>query len=146
MKGAWPKVTGQIRFSFEADHSMARIGKHCEERHTHAYFVRFGWTHEIQAFTGYTHEFIKQRSAFDSLVERVSGNYLNDLLPVQPSAEFLALWLLANTEPAYCDHVIVECYESYTVRVDRGGQRSEWMEFLAGRGADPYSNQAFTLK
>lgn len=146
MKRAWPKVTGQIRFRFQAEHSMPRIGRHCQVRHAHDYVVWFGWTHEIQPTSGYTHEFLKQQAAFKSLIGRVRGQHLNDLLPMQPSAEVLALWLLANTEPAYCDHVIIETYDNYRVRVDRTGQRSEWMEFLAGRGSDPYSNDVFALK
>jgi len=146
MKRSWPKITGQIRFEFDADHAMPRIGKGCECRHTHHYAVTFGWTHEVQPFYGYTHEFMEKRDEFRELVDRVRGQYLNDILPMQPSAEVLALWLLAQTEPAYCDHVIVQTYDDYTVRIDRSLQRSEWMNFLAGRGPDPYSNEVYTLK
>lgn len=146
MKGAWPKVTGQIRFDFDADHSMPRIGKHCEVRHTHSYSVWFGWTHEIHPISGYTHEYLKQNNEFQRVVSKVAGQYLNDILPMQPSAEVLAMWLLFNIEPAYCDHVIVETYGNYRARADRSGQRSEWAEFFAGRGPDPYSNHVFTLK
>lgn len=146
MKRSWPKVTGSIRFEFDADHAMPRIGKGCECRHTHHYAVTFGWTHEIMPPQGFTHEFMKQRDEFADVVAMVADKYLNDVLPMQPSAEVLAMWLLAQTEPAYCDHVIVEAYDGYTVRVDRGQQRSEWMEFLAGRGPDPYSNGTYTLK
>lgn len=146
MKGSWPKVTGQIRFEFQAEHSMPRIGKECAARHAHDYVVWFGWTHEIQPTSGFTHEYQKQNEAFRSLITKVRGQYLNDLLPMQPSAEVLALWLLSNTEPAYCDHVIVETYEGYRVRADRSLQRSEWTEFLAGRTEDPFSTEAFKLK
>lgn len=125
---------------------MPRIGGGCECRHTHHYVVTFGWTHPIQPFSGFTHEYMRQKAEFAEIVERVSGKYLNDVLPTQPSAEFLAMWLLAQTDPAYCDHVIVETYDVYTVRADRTGQRSEWLEFLAGRAPDPYSNETFTLK
>jgi 6-pyruvoyl-tetrahydropterin synthase len=146
MKRSWPKVTGSIRFEFWAKHAMPRIGKGCEASHLHHYAVWFGWTHEIQPTSGFTHEYLKQRGAFESLIGKLREQYLNDVLPMQPSAEALALWLLANTDPAYCDHVIVETYDNYRVRVDRALQRSEWMEFLAGRGSDPYSSPGFTLK
>lgn len=152
VKRSWPKITASIRFEFDADHAMPRIGKGCECRHTHHYAVSFGWTHEIQPMYGYTHEFMKQRNEFRELVDRVAGKYLNDILPMQPSAEVLAMWLLAQTEPAYCDHVIVQAYDDHDgatpleVRVDRSLQRSEWMNFLAGRGPDPYSNEVYTLK
>lgn len=140
MKGSWPKVTGQIRFQFDATHSMPRIGKGCEAPHSHAYAVTFGWTHEIQPKHGYTHEFMEHRRDLDELVSKVRGKYLNNILPMQPSAEVLALWFLANTDAAYCDHVIVETYDGYVVRADRSLQRSEWTEFLAGRKFDsPYT-------
>lgn len=118
----------------------------CEKRHSHHYVVQFGWTHEIQPMYGYTHEWMKQRRDFERVVSQVSGQFLNDILPMQPSAEVLAMWLLAQTEPAYCDHVIVQAYDGYTVRVDRALQRSEWTQFLAGRSPDPFSNEMFTLK
>lgn len=146
MKGSWPKVAASMRFEFDADHSMPRIGKHCEARHTHSYVVVFGWTHEIQPRFGYTHEVTEQRRDFSELIARVAGKYLNDILPMQPSAEVLALWLLAHTEPAYCDQVTVSTYDGYTARADRNVQRSEWMQFLAGRADDPYSNHVYTLK
>lgn len=146
MKGSWPKVTGSIRFEFDAEHAMLRIGGGCECRHAHHYVVWFGWTHEVQPMDGFTHEFREQRGKFSPLVARVRGQFLNDLLPMQPSAEVLAMWMLAQTDPAYCDHVIVQAYDDYTVRVDRALQRSEWMEFLAGRAADPFSNETFKLK
>lgn len=151
MKRSWPKVTGQIRFEFDADHAMPRIGGGCECRHTHHYVVTFGWTHEIMPRFGFTHEVMKQRQEFQEIIDKVAGKYLNDILPMQPSAEALALWVLAQwllteTEPAYCDHVIVQAYGDYTVRVDRGLQRSEWMDFLAGRAPNPFDNEVFTLK
>lgn len=145
VKGSWPKVTGSIRFEFWAEHAMPRI-RGCEERHRHEYVVTFGWTHEIQPMFGFTHESMKQRREFEELIDRVAGKYLNDVLPMQPSAEVLALWLLAQTEPAYCDHVIVETNYQHTARADRGLQRSEWMEFLAGRKPAPWSEETFKLK
>lgn len=145
MKRSWPKVTASIRFDFHAEHSMTRLGKECAVPHRHQYSVHFGWTHEIQPMSGFTHEFAKQRREFQLLIDRVAGKYLNDILPMQPSAEVLALWLLAHTEPAYCDNVVIETYGGYTVRVDRELQRSEWMGFMRG-GPDPYSNHIFTVK
>jgi 6-pyruvoyl-tetrahydropterin synthase len=146
VKRSWPKVTSSIRFDFDADHAMVRLGGGCECRHTHHYVVIFGWTHEIQPFYGYTHELTKQRAEFKDIVDRVAGKFLNDVLPTQPSAEFLAMWLLAQTEPAYCRHVLVTTYDDYSVTAERTGQRSEWLEFLAGRAPDPYSNEVYTLK
>lgn len=125
---------------------MTRIGHGCELRHTHHYVVHFGWTHEIGPYHGYTHEFMKQQRHFADVVARVSSQYLNDVLPMQPSAEVLALWLLAQTEPAYCDHVIVQTYDNYTARADRSEHNHKWSEFLAGRRPDPYSNEVYTLK
>jgi 6-pyruvoyl-tetrahydropterin synthase len=146
MRGAWPKVTASIRFHFDACHSMTRIGGESAEVHEHRYEVIFGWTHEIQPRFGYTHERSEQVEKFEGLIGDLHTANLNEVLPMQPSAEVIALWLLAQTEPAYCDHVIVRTYDGYEARADRDGQRSEWMQFLAGRATDPYSSAEFTLK
>ncbi len=146
MKGSWPKVSASLILRFFASHSMPRIGGSSAIPHLHDYEVCFGWTHEIQPRFGYTHEIGEQRTKFTALLDRLREKNLNDILPMQPSAEVIALWLLANTEPAYCDHVIVRTYEGYEVRADRELQRSEWMRFLAGNASDPYSSGTFTLK
>lgn len=139
-------MSASITLHFFATHSMPRIGGLAAVPHIHDYEVCFGWTHEIQPRFGYTHELGEQRTMFTALLDQLREKYLNDLLPMQPSAEVIALWLLAQTEPAYCDHVIVRTYEGYEVRADRELQRSEWMQFLAGRAADPFSSKTFTLK
>jgi 6-pyruvoyl-tetrahydropterin synthase len=146
MKGSWPKVTASLRFDCEAIHAMIRLGGECAKPHVHRYEITFGWTHEIQPRQGYTHERSEQHAKFTKIIQRIQGADLNNLLPMQPSAEVLALWALAQLEPAYCDHVIVRCYDGYEVRADRQRQRGEWMQFLAGRGPDPFSNETFTLK
>ena len=146
MKGSWPRVSASLTLHFSATHSMPRIGGASSVPHVHDYEVRFGWTHEIQPRFGYTHELGEQRAKFTALLDQLREKYLNNLLPMQPSAEVIALWLLAHTEPAYCDQVTVQAYDGYEVRADRELQRSEWMQFLTGRTPDPFSNETFTLK
>lgn len=142
MKGSWPKVTASVTLRFFATHAMTRLGGPAAEPHVHDYEVTFGWTHEINPLHGYTHEVGQQRAKFTALVNRLHEQDLNAVLPFEPSAEILALWLLGHTEPAYCDHVILRAYEGYEVRVDRALQRSEWMHFLAGRGPCPLKEVA----
>jgi 6-pyruvoyl-tetrahydropterin synthase len=137
VKSSWPKVTASITLRFFATHSMPKIGGPSAEPHVHDYEVCFGWTHEIRPTHGYTHELGEQRPKFIALVDRLREKHLNDVLPMQPSAEVIALWLLAQTEPAYCDHVIVRTYDGYEARADRDRQRSEWMQFLASRADAP---------
>lgn len=139
MKGSWPKVTASMTFRFFATHSMPLIGGPAADPHVHDYEVQFGWTHEIRPSHGYTHEIGEQRPKFLKLVERLRKSDLNAVLPMQPSAEVIALWLLAQTEPAYCDHVIVRTYDGYEARVDRSRQHAEWMQFLAGREPAPFA-------
>lgn len=146
MKRAWPKVSASLTLNFFAHHSMPRVGGACAQPHVHDYEVTFGWTHEIQPSTGYTHELGEQKGRLLKALQPLRECDLNNVLPMQPSAEVIALWLLAHTEPAYCDHVIVRTYEGYQARADRSQQRAEWMGFLAGRSPDPYSNREFTLK
>lgn len=146
MKGSWPKISACMRFELDATHAMTRLGAINAAVHAHHYEVTFGWTHEIQPKDGFTFEYSEQHRKFRKLLSQLDGKHLNDVLPMQPSAEALALWLLSRTDPAYCDHVAVRCYDGYEVRADRKDQRSEWMLFLADRGPDPYSNDTFTLK
>jgi 6-pyruvoyl-tetrahydropterin synthase len=138
VKGSWPKVTASLTLRFFATHSMQKIGGPAALPHVHDYEVCFGWTHEIRPTHGYTHELGEQRERLVALVGRLREQDLNDVLPMQPSAEAIALWLLAQTEPAYCDHVIVRAYDGYEARADRALQRSEWMRFLAGRAPAPF--------
>lgn len=141
MKGLWPKVSASITLRFFATHSMPKIGGPSAVPHVHDYEVKFGWTHEIRPGHGYTHELGEQMPRFRALIDRLREKYLNDVLPMQPSAEVIALWLLAQTEPAYCDHVIVRTYEGYEARADRELQKSEWMRFLAGRAPSPFTGE-----
>lgn len=138
MKCSWPKVSASVTLHFFATHAMPKVGGRAATPHLHDYEVQFGWTHEIRPSHGYTHELGEQRGRLVALVGRLREQNLNDLLPMQPSAEVLALWLLAQTEPAYCDHVIVRTYDGYEARADRDLQRSEWMQFLAGRTPSPF--------
>lgn len=141
MKGSWPKVTASVTLRFFATHCLPKIGGTSAIPHVHEYEVIFSWTHEIRPTYGYTHEIGEQRMRFMALVDRIRERTLNDVLPLQPSAEVIALWLLAQTEPAYCDCVILRADDGYEARVDREGQRSEWMQFLAGHAPAPFPGE-----
>lgn len=139
MKGSWPKITASLTLRFFATHAMTKIAGPASAPHVHDYEVVFGWTHEIQPAYGYTHELGEQRARFTELLDEVRDKYLNTVLPMQPSAEVIALWLLAQTWPAFCDYVIVRAYEGYEVRADREHQRAEWMRFLSGHAPAPFA-------
>jgi 6-pyruvoyl-tetrahydropterin synthase len=126
---AWPKVEYGRRYMFSATHSMDHLGGECAIPHEHHYMVEFIAVHEIQPYrTGYTHSLAELDEKFEPLVRSVQDKYLNDLLPMPPSIEALALYFLANTQPSHCSAVEMDGYSGYRVRVERNLQRSEWLE------------------
>ena len=70
----------------------------------------------------------------DGVINRLSGRYLNDVLPVPPTAEMMACWILAHL-PSYWSFVVIHAYGGFECRVDRSGLTMEWIEKLAGAAA-----------
>ena len=126
---AWPKVEYGRRYGFTATHAMTHLGGECAVPHEHHYMVEFIGLHEIQPHsTGYTHSLGELDKEFEPLVHGIQDKYLNDVLPMPPSIEALALYFLANTQPSHCSAVELTGYGGYRVRVERNLQRSEWMD------------------
>jgi 6-pyruvoyl-tetrahydropterin synthase len=125
---SWPKVEYGRRYSFAATHSMDHLGGECAVPHEHHYMVEVIGLHEIQPHRyGYTHALADLDKEFEPLVRGLQDKHLNDVLPMPPSIEALALYFLANTQAAYCSAVELTGYSGYRVRADRNLQRSEWM-------------------
>ena len=128
MQNSWPKIEYGRRYGFSATHAMSHLGGECATPHEHHYLVEFIGLHEIQPYrTGYTHSIGEQDDEFEPLVRGLQDKFLNDILPMPPSAEALALYFLANTQPSFCCAVEITAYSGYRVRADRNLQRSEWL-------------------
>jgi 6-pyruvoyl-tetrahydropterin synthase len=128
MKNSWPKCRYSRTYVVSARHAMTHLGGKFAEPHEHNYFIKFCATHEIQPYLfGYTHSIAGLDTAFQPLIDRIAGSYLNDFLPMPPSMEALALWCLANTQPIHCDSVHIIGYGGYEVEVHRNLQTEAWM-------------------
>lgn len=126
---SWPRVQYGRTYAFSATHAMTHLGGECAIPHEHHYLVTFLGLHEIQPHrTGYTHSLQELDKEFLPLVRGTQDKFLNDILPMPPSMEALALYFLANTQPSYCSSVEVTGYSGYRVKADRNLQRTEWLD------------------
>lgn len=137
MKTSWPRVEARISRTFQADHSLPQFGM--PERHRHPYWVEFGYAHEINPTTGVAKNSVGDLlTECDAVIARVADKYLNDVLPVTPTAEWLACWLLANVgcdenRVSYVwDFVVVRAYGCLEVRAQRSALTARWTTFLRG--------------
>ena len=118
------KIQTSIKRKFEADHSLPSVG--LSERHHHAYELECGYTAEVDPAAGCAKPLHIFAAEVDLVVERLRGSYLNDLMPMPPTAEMLACWVLAQL-PDHWAWVDVGAYGGYHCRV----QRSDVEAFLA---------------
>lgn len=131
MKSSWPRVECRVSRFFDADHSLPQMNKLGVHRHN--YWAEFGYWHEINPTIGATKKMSDMLVDVDEVVAKVAGKNLNEVLPVTPTAEFLACWMLCQL-PAYWDFVIVRCYNGFECRIDRKNMTTEWLRRL-GAGA-----------
>lgn len=110
---------------FRAMHSLPQFGG--AEPHWHDYQATIGYRHEIAPTTGATKALCDVLSTVDPLIARIDGADLNALMACQPTAEFLALWMLREL-PGYFDFVEIHAYEVLTVRATRQQARFEWLD------------------
>lgn len=134
MKGAWPKVDASRSRSITIYHSLPRLGNACP--HAHDLIVRLGWSHEINPSQGHTWPLAETDRVLEEQLKRIDGKDLDGILPLPPTAEVLACWLLSQFPPCY-DWLEVEAYNGYKVRANRVGLRSEWIAFFRGEGLRP---------
>lgn len=123
MKTSWPRVEARITRRFSAEHSLPQVGN--PELHEHDYEVVFGYCHEINPSLGYAKNSLAELIVeVDAVVNRVAGKNLNDVLPVTPTAEWLACWMIANigcdeTRRSWVwDFAIVRAYGCFEARAD----------------------------
>lgn len=123
MKTSWPRVECSIVRTFHAWHSLPLVGR--AERHSHFYELEAGYCHEIRPDYGCTKSMQDMSKDVDDVLVRINDQYLNDVLPVTPTAEMLACWFLAQL-PAYWDHVKIHTYGYFNCRIERKYLTAEW--------------------
>ena len=125
-----PKIEARLTRAFSADHALPGIG--VTERHRHTYRVECGYRHAIDAHTGCTRPLQDVKREMDAVIDRLAGQYLNDVLPVPPTAEMMACWILANLAP-YWHFVVVHAYGGFECRIDRADLSTKWIDALQDR-------------
>jgi len=103
------------------------VGK--AERHRHSYWLECGWHHEIRPDYGCTKAMQDMGKDIDPIVERIRGAYLNDVLPVPPTAEMLACWILVQLPP-YWDYVMIRAYSGFMCKIERKYMTNAWHQKL----------------
>ena len=121
-----PKVEVSITRTFQADHSLPDIGT--AQRHTHSYSIECGYAQEINSDLGCAQPMQQATNQLLDVLSRIEGKYLNDVLPVPPTAEMLACWILAQLPPD-CEWVSIRAYEGFMCKVERK-HLLPWMEKL----------------
>lgn len=124
--------------SFSAVHSLPLVG--ATEPHRHTYSVRAGYLREISPQTGCTKAIQDASAALDAVIAKLTDENLNEVLPVPPTAEMLACWVLAQlVRPGghhriaeNWDFVEVRCYGDSIFRIERSMITHEWISKLAG--------------
>lgn len=127
MKNSWPRVECKVTVFFEAEHDLPQMNKQCFHRHN--YWLEAGYWQEINPITGCTKTMSDMRVDVDEIVEKIKHKNLNDVLPVTPTAEFLACWFLMQL-PAYWDFVIIRCYGGFECRAERKFITQDWAKKL----------------
>lgn len=102
MSHPWPKVTKTASYRFNATHNLRGVTSHPDAAATHAHewvvtLIFSDW--ECQPNKGFTYDEPKIDAAWGKRVLQLEGKHLNDLMPVPPTAENVACWLLFDWVP-----------------------------------------------
>ena len=102
MSNPWPKVTKFATYSFDATHNLYGVTSHADglATHNHTWVVTLifaDW--ECQPKIGFTHDEPDITKTWGGKLKQLEGKHLNDLMPVPPTAENVACWLLFDWIP-----------------------------------------------
>lgn len=127
MKNSWPRVECKVTVMFDAKHTLRQMNS--LDEHEHFYWLEAGYWQEINPNTGCTKTMSDMKVDVDQVADKVRGKNLNEVLPVTPTAEFLACWFLMQL-PAYWDFVIIRTYHGFECRIDRKNITQAWKDLL----------------
>jgi 6-pyruvoyl-tetrahydropterin synthase len=136
----WPVIRKEATYTIRASHHLRGVSHHpdADEIHEHDWRITLIWDHwEVSPERGFTRDESDIGHSFGARVRELEGCCLNDLMPVPPTSENLALWLLCfwmerltpdemNFE---LDAVRVAKCNTYTAEARRPQcKRREWRE------------------
>jgi 6-pyruvoyl-tetrahydropterin synthase len=139
---AWPRVTKYCTYSFCARHDLRGYTIHSDANnpHDHHWVVTLifrDW--ETRPDKGFTRDEPEIDASFGARVRQLEGTDLNELMPVPPTAENLAMWLLFDWMPCLTKFEInyelsavrVSKCDKYAAEVDMR-EAKRWREFVYG--------------
>jgi hypothetical protein len=136
----WPKVTKTATYRFRAWHDLAgkTIHPDATEPHEHDWVVTLTFEDwEVRLDKGFTRDEPEIGASWGRRIAELEGVNLNSLMPVPPTAENMAMWLLfdwlTHLSPIELNFEVTRCRvakcDTYTAEVHRT-QRKRWDAFL----------------
>jgi 6-pyruvoyl-tetrahydropterin synthase len=95
----WPKARKECLYIVKASHHLDGISKHPDaaDIHEHNWFITLIFNHwEFNPWHGFTRDEADIDASFGERIRQLQGKLLNDLMPVPPTSENLAIWLIAE--------------------------------------------------
>lgn len=95
----WPKARKECTYVIKASHHLTGISKHIDatQIHEHEWRITLIFNHwEFNPCHGFTRDETEIDESFGERVMQLEGKLLNDLMPVPPTAENFAIWLIAD--------------------------------------------------
>jgi 6-pyruvoyl-tetrahydropterin synthase len=136
----WPKVTKTATYRFRATHDLRGVTIHPDAAtpHEHDWVVTLAWDWECRPSRGFTRDEPEIDASWGKRMRELEGVHLNDLMPVPPTSESLACWLLFDWLVALSpvewnyelSRVTVAKCNTFTATVDRK-QAERWRAFFA---------------
>lgn len=141
----WPLIRKEVSYWITATHHLRGVSTHpdAEEIHEHCWQITLIFEHwEVRPEKGFTRDEADIDRSFGPRVRELHGKHLNDLMPVPPTSENLAMWLLADWMVNLTPHE--ENYEIDAIRVSKEGpfvaearrsQVKKWHAWVSGGAA-----------
>lgn len=135
----WPRVKKQATYTINATHELRGVSIHADAATTHAHdwTITLTWDHwEHNPARGFTRDEVEIDDSWGRRIAQLEGAHLNDMMPVPPTAENLACWLLFDFLPRLTDKEIN--HELSAVRVSKCSrfscevttkERARWQEW-----------------
>lgn len=151
---ALPFVRKEATCEIQASHHLRGVSRHADAHDVHAHAWRITLIWERQPFRpndGFTQDESDLHDVWLARLRELDGQYLNDFMPVPPTAENVAFWLLAEwlrdlpQEPNHLapDAIRITKEEAFTTEA-RQSQVPRWQVWRKREGCpatgSPHSN------
>ena len=95
----WPKARKECTYLIKASHHLSGVSRHQDatQIHEHEWRITLIFNHwEFNPWHGFTRDETEIDESFGERVMQLNGKLLNDLMPVPPTSENFAIWLIAD--------------------------------------------------